>query len=147
MKYGINLYLWADDMHDGLMPVLEKLKKMGYDGVEVPIFDLDREKWKLWSRRLEFPAARLLLAERERLDPRELVRRHLRAVIRHVMHAQGVGEVAVGQPVHSADQQIDLDGMTLYVESGLEGLIDIEEPHDRVVLRPLDSKPHVRGEH
>ena len=52
MKYGINLYLWADDMHDGLMPVLEKLKKMGYDGVEVPIFDLDREKWKLWSRRL-----------------------------------------------------------------------------------------------
>jgi D-psicose/D-tagatose/L-ribulose 3-epimerase len=53
MKYGINLYLWADDMHDGLMPVLEKLKKMGYDGVEVPIFDLDREKWKLWSRRLD----------------------------------------------------------------------------------------------
>jgi D-psicose/D-tagatose/L-ribulose 3-epimerase len=53
MKYGINLYLWADDMHDGLMPVLEKLKKMGYDGVEVPIFDLDRAKWKLWSRRLD----------------------------------------------------------------------------------------------
>jgi D-psicose/D-tagatose/L-ribulose 3-epimerase len=53
MKYGINLYLWADDMHDGLMPVLEKLKKMGYDGVEVPIFDLDREKWRLWSRRLD----------------------------------------------------------------------------------------------
>jgi D-psicose/D-tagatose/L-ribulose 3-epimerase len=40
-------------MHDGLMPVLEKLKKMGYDGVEVPIFDLDRAKWKLWSRRLD----------------------------------------------------------------------------------------------
>jgi D-psicose/D-tagatose/L-ribulose 3-epimerase len=53
MKYGINLYLWADDMHDGLMPVLEKLKKMGYDGVEVPIFDLDPAKWKLWSRRLD----------------------------------------------------------------------------------------------
>jgi D-psicose/D-tagatose/L-ribulose 3-epimerase len=53
MKYGINLYLWADDMHDGLMPVLEKLKEMGYDGVEVPIFDLDREKWRLWSRRLD----------------------------------------------------------------------------------------------
>jgi D-psicose/D-tagatose/L-ribulose 3-epimerase len=53
MKYGINLYLWADDMHDGLMPVLEKLKKMGYDGVEVPIFDLDRAKWTLWSRRLD----------------------------------------------------------------------------------------------
>jgi D-psicose/D-tagatose/L-ribulose 3-epimerase len=53
MKYGINLYLWADDMHDGLMPVLERLKRMGYDGVEVPIFDLDLAKWKLWAKRLD----------------------------------------------------------------------------------------------
>jgi len=53
VKYGINLYLWADDMHDGLLPVLESLKRMGYDGVEVPIFDLDTEKWKRWARRLE----------------------------------------------------------------------------------------------
>ena len=53
MKYGLNLYLWADDMHDGLMPVLEKLKRIGYDGVEVPIFDLDPAKWKLWAQRLD----------------------------------------------------------------------------------------------
>ncbi|HYR49240.1 MAG TPA: sugar phosphate isomerase/epimerase family protein [Candidatus Eisenbacteria bacterium] len=53
MKHGINLYLWADDMHDGLMPVLEKLKRIGYDGVEVPIFDLDQAKWKLWAQRLD----------------------------------------------------------------------------------------------
>jgi D-psicose/D-tagatose/L-ribulose 3-epimerase len=53
MKYGINLYLWADDMHDGLLPVLERLKKIGYDGVEVPIFDLDQAKWKQWAKRLD----------------------------------------------------------------------------------------------
>lgn len=53
MKYGINLYLWSDEMHDGVMPVLERLKRIGYDGVEVPIFDLDREKWKLWAKRLD----------------------------------------------------------------------------------------------
>jgi D-psicose/D-tagatose/L-ribulose 3-epimerase len=53
MKLGINLYLWADDMHDGLMPVLEKLKEIGYDGVEVPIFDLDEKKWKMWAKRLD----------------------------------------------------------------------------------------------
>ncbi len=53
MKYGINLYLWADDMHDGLMPVLESLKRIGYDGVEVPIFDLDPSKWTRWARRLD----------------------------------------------------------------------------------------------
>jgi D-psicose/D-tagatose/L-ribulose 3-epimerase len=53
MKYGINLYLWADDMQESLMPVLEKLKRIGYDGVEVPIFDLDPAKWKLWAQRLD----------------------------------------------------------------------------------------------
>jgi D-psicose/D-tagatose/L-ribulose 3-epimerase len=53
MKYGINLYLWADDMHDGLLPVLETLKRIGYDGVEVPIFALDTEKWKRWAKRLD----------------------------------------------------------------------------------------------
>ncbi len=29
MKLGINLYLWADHMHDGLLPVLSTLKEIG----------------------------------------------------------------------------------------------------------------------
>ncbi len=29
MKYGMNLFLWADDMHDGMMPILENLKENG----------------------------------------------------------------------------------------------------------------------
>jgi len=53
MRYGINLYLWAGDMDDALMPVLGSLKAMGYDGVEVPIFDLDVSKWKMWAGRLD----------------------------------------------------------------------------------------------
>ncbi len=53
MKFGMNLLLWADDMHDDLMPVLEQLKEMGYDGVEIPIFDLNPEKFKLWGDRLD----------------------------------------------------------------------------------------------
>ena len=53
MKYGINLYLWAEDMHDSLVPVLERLKEIGYDGVEVPIFDLDLAKWRMWAKRLD----------------------------------------------------------------------------------------------
>ncbi len=53
MKYGINLYLWAEDMHEGLLPVLESLKRTGYDGVEVPVFDLDRSKWTRWARHLD----------------------------------------------------------------------------------------------
>ena len=53
MKLGINLYLWTDQMHDGLMPVLESLKQIGYDGVEVPVFDLDEATWAQWGQRLD----------------------------------------------------------------------------------------------
>jgi len=53
MKYGMNLMLWADDMDDGLLPVLESLRRTGYDGVEVPVFDLDLSKWATWARRLD----------------------------------------------------------------------------------------------
>jgi hypothetical protein len=34
--------------------------------------------------------------------------------------------------------------MTLYVERGLAGLVDVEEPHDRLVLRPAGSAPNAR---
>jgi D-psicose/D-tagatose/L-ribulose 3-epimerase len=53
MKFGMNLMLWADEMHDGLLPVLESLRRTGYDGVEVPVFDLDLSKWATWARRLD----------------------------------------------------------------------------------------------
>ena len=39
MKFGMNLLLWTGELNDGMLPVLEQLKKIGYDGVEVPIFD------------------------------------------------------------------------------------------------------------
>jgi len=45
------------------------------------------------------------------------------------------------------DQQVDVAGVTLYVQAGLEGLVDIEEPHDRLVLRPAGSIPKHRGAH
>ena len=32
MKYGLNLLLWTDRMHDGMLPVVEKIKALGYDG-------------------------------------------------------------------------------------------------------------------
>jgi D-psicose/D-tagatose/L-ribulose 3-epimerase len=90
MKYGINLYLWADDMHDSLMPVLEELKEIGYDGVEVPIFDLDQAKWKLWATRLddlglERTANTVIAPEHNPLsaDPaiREAAYQHMQAVV------------------------------------------------------------------
>ena len=43
------------------------------------------------------------------------------------------------------DQAVDLAGVTIYIQKGLDGLVDIEEPHDRVVLKPAGSRPNSRG--
>jgi D-psicose/D-tagatose/L-ribulose 3-epimerase len=53
MKYGMNLLLWTDHLHDELMPVLRKLKEIGYDGVEVPMFSTDEELYRTWGQRLD----------------------------------------------------------------------------------------------
>ena len=45
------------------------------------------------------------------------------------------------------DQTVRLGDLTVFVEPGLEGLIDVEEPHDRLVLRPSGSRPNDRGAH
>jgi len=42
------------------------------------------------------------------------------------------------------DERVALEGFDLFVEAGLEGLVDVEEPHDRLVLRPLGSAPNPR---
>jgi D-psicose/D-tagatose/L-ribulose 3-epimerase len=52
MKYGMNLLLWTDRLHDGLLPVLDKIKTMGYDGVEIPLFDLTLD-YSAWGKRFD----------------------------------------------------------------------------------------------
>ena len=52
MKYGMNLLLWTDRLHEGLLPVLEKIKALGYDGVEVPMFDLGLD-YAAWGKRFD----------------------------------------------------------------------------------------------
>jgi D-psicose/D-tagatose/L-ribulose 3-epimerase len=53
MKFGMNLLLWTDALHDGMAPVVEQLKQIGYDGVEVPLFSCDERLCREWGRRLD----------------------------------------------------------------------------------------------
>jgi D-psicose/D-tagatose/L-ribulose 3-epimerase len=53
MKFGMNLLLWTDQLHDGIMPVLRQLKDIGYDGVEVPMFSYDEALYRTWGQRLD----------------------------------------------------------------------------------------------
>ena len=52
-KLGMNLLLWGTEMGESLFPVLEEIKKVGYDAVEIPIFDTDEIKWKKWKKKLD----------------------------------------------------------------------------------------------
>jgi hypothetical protein len=39
-------------------------------------------------------------------------------------------------------------GFTMYVQRGLDGTVDVVEPHDRLILRsPGDDTRSIRGEH
>ena len=54
--------------------------------------------------------------------------------------------VLVDEPA-STDDVFSIGEATIFVEQGLQGLVDVEEPHDRLVLKPLGSQPNIREEH
>lgn len=54
MPYGMNLFLWtADATGDRWLPLFERLKKMGFDSVEVPVMAPDEKKFAKLGRDLE----------------------------------------------------------------------------------------------
>ncbi|UUO06031.1 sugar phosphate isomerase/epimerase [Blastopirellula sp. J2-11] len=53
MKFGMNLLLWSGDPDESLLPVIENLKEMGYDGVEIPLFNLDVDKWGKYGEKIK----------------------------------------------------------------------------------------------
>ncbi len=57
----------------------------------------------------------------------------------------GSVQAVLAEGPEPGDQSAQVEGMTLYVEEGLEGLVDVEEPHDRLVLKPLGSRPNEKG--
>ena len=46
MKTGFNMLLWTTHVTDEHLPLMEKLKKIGYDGVEIPVFEGDTGHFK-----------------------------------------------------------------------------------------------------
>ncbi len=53
MRTGMNLLLWTSHVTAEHFPILNKLAKVGFDGVEVPIFEGDEAHYKLIGRELQ----------------------------------------------------------------------------------------------
>jgi hypothetical protein len=58
---------------------------------------------------------------------------------------EGQVQAVLSEEPEDGDVAVALPTMTLYVEHGIDGLVDVEEPHDRLVLRPAGSVPNPRG--
>jgi D-psicose/D-tagatose/L-ribulose 3-epimerase len=54
VQYGMNLLLWTDTLADSALPLLDELKEIGYDGVELPCYDLGNlDTYAAWGKRLD----------------------------------------------------------------------------------------------
>lgn len=69
------------------------------------------------------------------------------ARIRLVRDGNGVKFELTDGP-DATDTAVERGGFTLFAQVGLEGVVDVVEPHDRLILRPPgDPEPSVRGAH
>src|SRR3990172_5239624 len=53
MRYGMNLLLWADTLSDEALPLLDQIKEIGFDAVELPVFEADVAKYAKWGQHLD----------------------------------------------------------------------------------------------
>jgi D-psicose/D-tagatose/L-ribulose 3-epimerase len=53
MHFGLNLLLWTDVLTDEALPLLEEIKTIGFDAVELPVFELDVKKYAAWGKHLD----------------------------------------------------------------------------------------------
>lgn len=107
MKYGMNLLLWTGDLAEEHLPILESLKAMGYDGVELPIFNLDSD-YTLWGQRLdelglERTAVTVRTEEDNPISPDAALRaKGIEATKRALDCCAAVGATHLVGPYHSA---------------------------------------------
>jgi len=53
MRFGMNLLMWTDTVNDQMLPLLDQLKEIGYDAVEIPVFDTDVANYAKWGKRFD----------------------------------------------------------------------------------------------
>jgi len=52
-KIGLNLFLWSGQATEALFPVLENVRKWGFDGVEFPLFHTDEDVYRKLRAKLD----------------------------------------------------------------------------------------------
>lgn len=83
-------------------------------------------------------------AAARRLNPRARVRLSRTAAPAVELRAEvpaGAIRTELVEAPEAGDESLEIGDATVYVAGDVEGLLDVEEPHDRIVLKPAGS-PH-----
>jgi D-psicose/D-tagatose/L-ribulose 3-epimerase len=108
VRFGINVLLWSDTLCDELLPVVDEIKSLGYDIVELPGFEYDPKKYATWGRHLDDAGLERTVVtvcgpEANPISPDPLVRRKGVDWLRGALDcSKAVGAGLLVGPVHSA---------------------------------------------
>src|SRR5437870_4454349 len=108
MKYAMNLLLWTGHVTSTHFPLFEKLKKVGYDGVEIPIFEGDEEhyagiKKELDRHGLKSTAVTVMNEANNPISPDPAIRKAaVERLKRTIDLCNALGAEILAGPVHSA---------------------------------------------
>ncbi len=80
IKFGVHLFLWADRFDVSALPLIKKVKQMGFDGVEIPLnyidsINIEQTKKELKKNDMEFTASPVLGLDKDVTSSDETVRK------------------------------------------------------------------------
>jgi len=107
MKFGVNLLLWTVTFEKKKLSLLPKIAKMGFDGVEVPLFaldliDIDATKAKLDECGLDFLGCSIVDPEASPISPKASERRAAVKYLRdRIETTRKLGGNAVAGPMYA----------------------------------------------
>jgi D-psicose/D-tagatose/L-ribulose 3-epimerase len=108
MKIGMNLLLWTAKAGEAHYPLLAQLKKMGYDGVEIPVFEGTSRDYKavgaeLRNQGLGATAVTVMSTDTNPISPDPKIQQAARDRLRWVLDrcAELEADILCG-PLHSA---------------------------------------------
>ena len=108
MKIGMNLLLWTAYVTEAHFPLLASLKKAGYDGVELPLFDGDAAHYKKVRKELDnlglgATTVTVVNSDTNPIDPDPTVRAKALDRIKWAIDmTHELGGTALAGPYHSA---------------------------------------------
>jgi len=125
----MNLLLWGTQVDESLFPTLDLIQEIGFEGVEVPIFNPDPKVWESWRKKLDALGLHrecdtFCGAETNLLSPDAAIRNHALAYLKNCVDCaavlgatklmgpyQGALGVFTGQAATSDEWKRSIDGI------------------------------------